>query len=133
MTATIKKAMLFTSPRDITIASLSGHAIEFKKGVPTHVPRECWKDVQAQGCVPEEAAAMDEKKAVVNEDENDPVYRKEQIMAAFAAMKNDNKREDFAASGVPNVKKLSQRVGFNVDSKERDSFWPEFMQGDTGE
>ena len=46
--------MKFTLNRDRVHASVLGLSVEFKKGVPTHVPPELYAEVQAVGAVPED-------------------------------------------------------------------------------
>ena len=121
--------MKFTMPVTKTVATRSGHAIEFIKGVPTHVPKECWREVQAQGAVPEDQEVMHAPpKPTKGEQVDDPVERRERIFAAFTTMVEANRRGDFGASGVPHHKALEKVVGFEVDPKERDELWVEFTQ-----
>ena len=46
--------MKFTLNRDRVHASVLGLSVEFKKGVPTHVPPELYAEVQAFGAVPDD-------------------------------------------------------------------------------
>ena len=52
--------MKFTLNRDRVHASVLGLSVEFKKGVPTHVPPELYAEVQAFGAVPDALALGDE-------------------------------------------------------------------------
>lgn len=118
------KPSLFVLNRDKTVVSTMGHAIEFKKGVPTHVPREMWADVQAIGAIPEEDLPEEEKKT--DNAPNDPAERETLIFAAFEQIVLGNKREDFSGTGVPHAKTLEKVLGFKVDNKERDQLWHKF-------
>ena len=46
--------MKFTLNRDRVHASVLGLSVEFRKGVPTHVPPELYAEVQAIGAVPDD-------------------------------------------------------------------------------
>jgi hypothetical protein len=120
--------MKFTMPVDKIVPTNKGHTIEFVKGVPTHVPKECWRDVQAAGAVPEDQEAAQAKPSAKVAVVDDPVERRERIFAGFTAMVEANRRGDFGASGAPSQAALEKVVGFEVDSKERDELWTEFQQ-----
>jgi len=117
--------MRFLLNRNRTVASLSGHAIEFKKGELTHVPKEMWNDVIAIGAVPENEIQEEEtiKQPVLSGDE-----RKELIFAAFTALVEKNERESFTGNGSPHIRAVADITGFPVDAKERDALWSEFRQ-----
>jgi hypothetical protein len=120
--------MKFIMHTDKIVATRHGHTIEFKAGVPTHVPKECWNAVREQGAVAEDQQAVDEanaKKPVKTE--NDPVEREKAILTAIEMMVESNKRGDFAASGLPNLKPLEAIVGFDVDVRERDAVWAKYQ------
>jgi hypothetical protein len=53
--------MKFTMAADKTVSTKLGHSIKFEKGVATHVPKECWRDVQQAGAVPEDAEQVVEQ------------------------------------------------------------------------
>ncbi len=120
--------MKFTMPYNKTVATRSGHTIAFIAGEPTHVPKECWREVQAAGAVPEDADAVQAKQSAAVVVVDDPVERRERFFAAFTQMVEGNKRGDFAASGVPSQKVVEKILGFDIDAKERDELWVEFTQ-----
>lgn len=119
--------MKFTMQRDRVIATTMGHAIEFKKGVPTHVPPECWAIVQQHGAIPEEDIPDPEVKALAP---SDPIERKNAIKKAMTTIVARNQREDFTAAGLPHTKVVSMEVKFPIDSKERDLVWDELRSAD---
>lgn len=122
--------MDFILNRDHTLCTTLGHTIEFKKGEPVHVPHEVWTHVQAIGATPvEDLPAL---KVNATAEPEDPVARREAIMAGFAAMVEGGKRESFMASGSPHVKALASQIGFLIDNKERDALWTAFMQSKAG-
>lgn len=118
--------MNFVLHRDKVVATLTGHAIEFKKGVSTHVPPECYKEVIAVGAVPESEIPEDEgKKPEYTEEE-----RAELIKAAIEDIVLKNDRNEFTAAGAPHIKAISARAGFTVNNRERDAVWTKMQQGD---
>lgn len=119
--------MKFTMQVNKIIATTMGHTIEFKKGEPTHVPKECWAEVQAAGAVPADAEAL-EPKVKKNAAPNDPNDRKAAIFAAIDLIVEGNKREDFGADSTPNVKAIEKLTGFDTDGKEVKKLWAEYRQ-----
>jgi hypothetical protein len=117
--------MKFVMLRDRTVVSTLGHAIEFKKSVPTFVPPALYAEVLAQGGVPEEELPEEDASKVVEPAE--PHVRSEKIQAAIAALVERGKREDFTANGSPHPKALSTELGWPVASKERDAEWARFQ------
>lgn len=116
----------FTLNRDKTVVGLNGRSIEFVKGEATHVPPDMIADVVAIGAVPEDDAVLNEPE-VAKAPQGDE--RKLLIRTAMEDMVATNIREDFTASGAPHNKKLSDRVGFAVDARERDAVWAELREG----
>ncbi len=120
--------MKFTLARDRVYASVLGLSIEFKKGVPTHVPPELYAEVQAIGAVPEDELT-DEKPAIKTNEPSDPHKRKEDIFAAFEMLALRNERGDFTAGGSPRDQVLESILGWKLGAKERDALWTEFKVG----
>lgn len=117
--------MNFTMQRDRTVASTLGHSIEFKKGVPTHVPPAMYDLVQQHGAVPdEEIPEPEETKTLVP---TDPVERTGLIQAAIEIIATRNRSEDFTANGAPHAKVLTAELGWPVDARERDLEWAKFQ------
>lgn len=121
--------MKFVLARDRTISSTSGHAVEFKKGVPTHVPAEMYRDVIAVGAIPENEIPEDEVKASAGEPQN-AADRAEMIQMAIETIVKRNKREEFTANGAPHGKALAAELGWAVSNKERDLQWAAFQNKD---
>lgn len=124
--------MKFTMPVDKVVATRVGHTIEFKRGVPTHVPKEAWREVQQAGAVPEEQETVVKTTSAAPVPKqyapDDPVERREAMFAAFTAIIEANRRTDFSANGVPTEKAMEKTLGFEIDSKERDELWNEYRQ-----
>lgn len=122
--------MNFTMPHDKTVATKLGHTIEFKAGVPTHVPKECWRAVQAEGAVPEDTIVDTPKSAKkVVEDAQD---RRIAVFKAFEQLVEKNKRGDFSANGMPKTQAIEKITDFDIDAKERDALWRDFTQARAG-
>lgn len=117
--------MNFTMNRNFTVASTMGHAVEFVKGVPTHVPPALYAEVQAVGAVPEDEIPEDEKAAKSNEP-TDPSARKSALFEVFDKIALRGRREDFTAGGTPTGAVLAAELGWTVAAKERDMVWAEF-------
>lgn len=118
--------MNFTLNRNLVHASLMGGAIEFKKGVPTHVPPRMHKEVIGLGAQPaEEIEEPESTQTQVPEGSE----REELIKLAMQDVVVGNVREEFTAAGAPHAKVLSARVGFTVSPHERDAIWAELKAG----
>ena len=121
--------MNFTLNRDFTVASTMGAAVEFKKGVSTHVPPALYREVQAIGAIPDDEIPEAAAGATTNEP-SDPAARKEALFEAFDKIALRGRREDFTAGGAPHNAVLSTELGWTVAAKERDLAWAEFKVGD---
>lgn len=115
--------MKFVMSRDRVVETTKGHVIGFTKGVPTFVPYSCYDEVQAAGAVPEEELPEDPAKAAADPSGAD---RDALVAAAIEEMVLKNAREDFTAAGLPHAKVIGHKVGFQVDSAERDAAWTKF-------
>lgn len=120
--------MKFTLSRDRTYASVLGHAVEFKKGVPTHVPPELYAEVQSIGAVPEDDVA-EAAPAIKTNEPADPSKRKADVFVAFEMLALRNERGDFTAGGAPRDQALESVLGWKLSAKERDTLWAEFKAG----
>lgn len=111
--------MYFILNRDLELASTSGHSVSFKKDIPTFVPPPLWNEVKALGAEPTEEIPVDPlepiSRAPTEQSERDAA-----IKEAIMALTLKNEREDFGAGGKPNLKPLSDFVGWTVNAKERD-------------
>ena len=118
--------MKFVMHRNRTIVSTSGHAVEFKKGEPIHVPPSMYEEVMAAGGIPEEELDLDPKTNPDITEPTDPTVRQQAIFEAFETVTLRGKREDFTAAGAPHAKVLSTILGWTVQNKERDAAWVAF-------
>lgn len=118
--------MDFISNRDITVRSLHGHAIEFKKGVPTGVPRIMHAEVMEKGILPVEgpeqgAAVADAPKPMLAPD--DAQERNDAILEVIKQIVKRNNASDFTGGGHPSAVSVSAAVGWKVDQKEVKDVW----------
>ena len=117
--------MRFKLPRDRTIASTCGIAIEFKKDEFHLVPPAMYAEVIAAGGVSENEIPEDELPPKPDTPEA-LADREALLFAAFEDLVKRNVREDFTAGGVPHAAVLKQKLGYHVDAKERDAAWVKF-------
>ena len=120
--------MKFTLNRNYTLRTTLGHIITFQKGVPTHVPEECWELALGVGAEPENPDAI--KMPTDPEDLPEAptgAERKRQIRTAMLRLEKRNQRGDFTAGGAPHTQVLQQLVGFRVDQAERDQIWRDIL------
>ncbi len=120
--------------RDRTVATLSGHNIEFKKDDMTFVPAAAVAECMARGAVPFEGEDLpqdDEEDAKPKVEALDPDARKAAIFKAFETVIGRDERGDFDAAGKPSPKVLSSLVGFTVEAKERNQMWAAFQETDS--
>lgn len=123
--------MEFTLNRNKVVTSTKGHTIEFIKDVPVRVPPEMHSEVMAIGAIPcDELPAEDEVKTA---EPNDPTERKNLIKKTMEQLVIRDKREDFTASGLPDVRALKELMGFGINHKERDALWAELQAEKRGE
>lgn len=120
--------MKFTLSRNLTVASVSGHAVEFKKGVATHVPKSMHHEVLALGATPAGDASIedvqfDDQKGPETIAPHDPAERSEMIKMALADIKTRNVRDEFTATGKPKAKFVTTALGFEVSAREIEEQW----------
>lgn len=118
--------MKFVLNRNRVVASVCGLAVEFEKGVPTHVPPAMYAEVIAVGGVPEEDVDLDPKGPAESTEPTDPSVRQAEIFKAFETISLRGRREDFTASGAPHAKAVSTALGWIIQNKERDIVWTAF-------
>ena len=124
--------MKFTMNRDRMVVSRLGHSIDFKKGVPTHVPPALHREVMEAGAEPDEELKQDPRDPAAptkTDEPTDPVEREKQILAAMEMIATENKRENFTAAGTPHNKAMAALLGWAPDAKERDTLWAQYQRG----
>lgn len=124
--------MKFTSNRDLVIRSKNtGHAIEFKKGVPTNVPAGMHSECMEKGVLPveengkpvdpaEHQAALDKKVELPPEDGNE---RAAAIVVVMKELVKRNNSKDFTGGGCPSADAITAALRYKVDAKEVRDVW----------
>lgn len=114
--------MKYTSYRNITVASLSGHSVEFEKNVPTHAPARMHHELIAMGLVPEEH--IEEVELETSNEPISPDERQTALFLVFDKLTLRARREDFTATGSPHMAVLVKELGWaTMGAKERDTAW----------
>ena len=119
----------FVLNRNYTLRSLTGHSVQFKKGVPTFVPPGTMREVVSLGAErvdgPTEPAVDDDTVKLPTEPTGED--RAKLILDLFTKLIERNAREDFTAQGAPHVKAIKEHLNFKVDNKERDLLWARYQ------
>jgi len=125
----MSEPLLLVLNRNFTLATTKGHVIEFKKGVPTNVPKAVYQEALSIGAQPpdgsEPVVEDDRKKDAAPQD---PAERNPLILAAIEAIIERNEREDFTAAGSPTVDAVSKEVGFKVSAREIAGQWQAYHE-----
>lgn len=130
------KRQFFISPRNIVVTSLLGHSIEFKKNVANgDVPKALYEEVMEKGILPctEDGKVVDsdspEAEALIPEPIKLMIKPKEQveidekILEVMRQIVANNDPADFTAAGMPSPRKISQTLGWHVDTKDVRPLW----------
>ena len=109
--------------------SLTGHILNFVKGVPTYVPPACRAEIVAIGGIAVDGDGPDplgpeEAKPVELSDEE----RREKIVAAFPVLVTRNNRTDFTGNGVPAIAAVKKLVDFDLTKPELEELWREYQE-----
>jgi len=128
------KQIKFRSPTDevLHVASTSGHAARIGPEW-RELPAILHKAAIAEGAITSNMS----KEAIeaVLQSASKPFDSREAIKGAIKAMlEEDDQQENFTTAGLPNLKKLSERCGFNVDREVMQEVWKEVEAeaGDAG-
>jgi hypothetical protein len=118
----------FILNRNLTHSSTMGHVINFVKGKPVYVPPVIMREVAALGaeCVDGKVDPL-EPEEIKEEVELLPDERTAALFSAFKTLEARNARDDFTGQGRPNVKALKPLVGFDLDNRERDNAWEQYV------
>lgn len=117
------------SNRNYTLATTKGHVIFCKKGQPINIPNLILEDAIAVGIIPTDerdmpGAELDSLLPV----EATGTERIRQIRDMIESLMRRNGRGDFTASGLPNIKVLSDALGYKVDQSELGRIWHTIRQ-----
>lgn len=122
--------MDFVLNRNYSLATGTGHIVDFVKGQPVYVPEEMHKAALVIG-----AEAVGVKMNVLDEE---PVAkqvpqglaRESAISDAIIILVEENNPKDFTANGRPNIKRIEALIGFDITTEERDTFWAKHKAGE---
>lgn len=118
----------FVMNRDYTVRTLSGHVIEFKRGISKYVPPGARAEAMQFGAIPEEEDSVVPPDAPpVKRDGPLGDERAQLIRMQIEDMVARNTRGDFTPGGKPDLKALKKALGFDVDGAERDLAWAQFQ------
>lgn len=111
------------SNRNITLNTLKGHTIFFLSGRKQLCPNIVLEDAMAIGIIP-----VDQKNLPSEDDSILPVEitgsaRVNQIRDVLEALIRRNGRNDFTASGLPNLKVVNRTLGYDIDLTEMTKVW----------
>lgn len=111
--------------RNYTMATTLGHTIQFKRGVPTHVPSVLRSQAIAIGAIPADGSDPDvlQDEAQPNAAPADPMDRIDAVRRAIESIVRRNERLDFTAAGIPTVAAVSQAAGWKVQAREIAHEW----------
>lgn len=118
--------MEYIAPRNMTVASVSGRSVEFKKGVAKYAPPQMHAELIAVGIVPAEEIPEPAEDGEVKAP-SVPAEREAAVYAAFEKLVLRNKRGDFTGTGAPHASVLAKELGWDIDAKERDLIWQKFQ------
>lgn len=117
--------------RNYTLVTLSGRAIGFEKGKPTHVPPDCIRAVVSIGAVPADGVEPDlrlEDEMALQKAPTEPGERQERILETIRNLVARNDRDDFTAAGIPSPKVVSKILGWRADLREVNAVWRLFCE-----
>lgn len=111
--------------RNYTMATTLGHTIQFKRGVPTHIPPILRSQAIAIGAIPADGSDPDvlQDEVHANAAPVDPMERIDAVRKAIEQIVRRNERLDFTAAGIPNVAAVSQAAGWKVGAREIAQEW----------
>lgn len=124
--------MRFISTRDTIVRSKqTGHAIFFKKDVPTLVPDGMQEEVIERGISPVESdgrladagAVLDSKDVKVVLPPQDGLTRAKAIVVVMRSLIARNNPTDFTGGGQPNATAVTAGLGWKTDQKEVRQVW----------
>jgi len=119
--------MKYVSHRNITVSSLCGRSVEFKKGEPVLCPPQMHDELLAVGIMPVDPMP-DEVEGNEPKEPTSPVEREAALYAVFEKLVLRGRREDFTGVGTPHAAVLSKELGWAViNAKERDAAWQKFQ------
>ena len=112
------------SNRNFTLATTKGHVVFFKKGKPQMCPNIILEDAIAVGIIPTDERDLPGGEAdALLPVEPTGSERIRQIRDIIESLMRRNGRNDFTASGLPNINVVSDALGYKVDVIELGRVW----------
>lgn len=111
--------------RNYTMSTTLGHNIQFKRGVPTHIPPILRSQAISIGAVPADGSDPDvlQDDVIANAAPIDPLERTDEVRKAIENIVRRNERLDFTAAGIPTVAAVSLAAGWKVSAREIANEW----------
>lgn len=111
--------------RNVTLRTLSGYCVKFKKNEPAMVPMNCVEEAMAIGAVPVEPKDIEPEEPKFTPE---PVglEREEAIMTAMDMLVEENARNKFTAGGKPTRAAMRDALGFEIDNREINQMWSKY-------
>lgn len=110
--------VLVKANRNFVLVSTFGHAIQFRKDVPTPLPAVLLQEALMQGVVPVDESDLPQEREAGDPTPLDPATRAKEIRAAIEKLRKTNIREDFGATGNPKVGSVERVLGWKTSAKE---------------
>lgn len=121
----------FVLARNYTLVTLTGRSIEFRKGVPQHVPPDCIRAAVAIGATPADGKELNldlegDEASRLPKAPTEPTMRLEAIDKVIRQLIQRNDRDDFTAAGLPSPKVIERTLGWKVDAREVRAVWQDY-------
>lgn len=113
--------------RNITVSSLSGHAIRFQRGVPVWVPPMMVEECMSKGALPADGEELPETKEKVEVPAPMGQARKDAFLRVFDSLVLKNDRNSFTAAGTPKVPVVRKALDFDFDVQELQTLWTQYQ------
>jgi len=91
------------------------------------------REAIAQGAITDNMSQEAINAHILQPGETGGVPRMKLIRDAIDAMILDGNKSDFTQSGLPNLKRLGERVGFGVERTDMEAVWAEITADDDAE
>lgn len=123
-----KQAIEMVANRNVTVRSLSGHVIAFKKDTPTRVPATMITECMAVGIVPTDTGGefVSEERPKTTAPQG--MDREEELRNAINLLRERNERSDFTGAGRPDLRALFAILGWRSDKIEVDNLWKKMRE-----
>jgi len=117
----VKRVPMVSHGRDYLLRSGLGYTVNYPKGEAVPTPVDIMDEAMAVGIVLADESDAPKPPA---EDEAPPTgkLREDMILDAMRDMVMKNERGTFSA-GKPSVKVLIERLGWDIDARERNALW----------